>query len=65
LLPIVALSRYRDRLPRAEYDPCRELRISPGANRAFEFILDAERFLIGHGVNLPVGVSRLVIARKV
>jgi len=64
LLPIVALSRYRDRLPRAEYDPCRELRILPGVNRALEFILNTERFVIERGVNLPVGVSRLVIARR-
>ena len=64
LLPIVAVSRYRDRLPRAEYDPCRELRVPRAINGSFERVLGAERRLIELGVDLPVGVSRLVVARK-
>lgn len=64
LLPIVALSRRRDRRPGAKYDPCRELRVPRSVSRAFEFALDFERSLIRLGVTLPFGVSRLVIARK-
>jgi trans-aconitate methyltransferase len=64
LLPVVAVSRLRDRWSRGAYDPNRELDIPPAANSAFRLALDVERRVIAHGVNLPVGTSRLVIGRK-
>lgn len=64
LLPVVALSRMRDRRSKETFDPCRELRPHRVVNRAFELLLDAERGAIRRGVTLPFGTSRLVVARK-
>jgi SAM-dependent methyltransferase len=64
LLPVVALSRLRDRRAGEQFDPCRELRTSSAVNRAFELLLDAERIAIQRGLTLPFGTSRLVVARK-
>ncbi len=33
-------------------------------NRMFEQILDCERMLIGRGINLPVGGSLVLVARR-
>lgn len=64
LLPVVALSRLRDRRAGERFDPCRELRTSNPVNRALEMVLDAERIAIQRGLTLPFGTSRLVVARK-
>jgi SAM-dependent methyltransferase len=64
LLPLVALSRFRDRRAGDHFDPCRELRTPPVVNRALELVLDVERLAIRSGVTLPVGSSRLLIAEK-
>ena len=64
LLPIVAVSRFRDRRPGAQYDPCRELQVPRRVNEVFGVSLAFERSLIRLGVTLPFGVSRLVIARR-
>jgi SAM-dependent methyltransferase len=64
LLPLVALSRLRDRRAGADYDPSREFRLPRAFNRAFERVLDAEGKAIRAGVTLPFGTSRLVVAVK-
>ncbi len=64
LLPIVALSRLRDRKSAERYDPMREFRIPAPVNRAFELLLDLERAGIQQGLTLPFGTSRLVVAQK-
>jgi SAM-dependent methyltransferase len=64
LLPVVALSRRRDRRTPEAYDPTRELRVPRRLNRALELALDAELAVIRRGVSLPFGSSRLVIAVK-
>jgi SAM-dependent methyltransferase len=64
LLPIVALSRFRDRRAGERYDPGREFRIPAAVNRALEAVLDVERAAIQRGLTLPFGTSRLVVARK-
>jgi SAM-dependent methyltransferase len=64
LLPVVALSRFRDRHAGDRFDPRRELRIPTGLNRSLELVLDAERMAVQHGLTLPFGTSRLVAARK-
>jgi SAM-dependent methyltransferase len=64
LLPVVALSRIRDRGTGSHYDPRRELRTSRAVNRVFELALDAELAAIRLGVTLPFGSSRLVVASK-
>lgn len=62
LLPIVALSRLRDRRARAEYDPSREFQLPRALNRALESVLDVESAAIRVGLTLPFGTSRLVVA---
>jgi SAM-dependent methyltransferase len=64
LLPLVAMSRFRDRRAGDRYDPSRELRIAGPVNHMFELILDAERVAIEKGLTLPFGASRLVVAQK-
>jgi SAM-dependent methyltransferase len=63
LLPFMAVSRWRQRR-RQHYDPAAEFTISPVLNWVFERILAFERLGIQAGLNLPVGGSRLLIARK-
>ncbi|WP_228125018.1 class I SAM-dependent methyltransferase [Candidatus Methylospira mobilis] len=63
LLPLMLLSRLRARRDTA-FDPRDELRLNPLLNRLFEGILACERALIRAGLDLPVGGSRLLIARK-
>jgi SAM-dependent methyltransferase len=64
LLPVVALSRFRDRGTGDVYDPRRELRPPAIVNRLFELALDAEGKAIRRGLTLPFGTTRLVAARK-
>ena len=46
------------------YDPARELALSRPIDRLFEATLDFERWLIRMGIDLPLGGSRVVVARK-
>jgi hypothetical protein len=57
LLPVMALSRWRQRLTRREHDVLADL--TPGAliNGVFERILALERMAIKRKVNLPIGGS--------
>lgn len=65
LLPVVALSRIVERKKKHDaYDPTRELVISPTLNQALEAILAVENSAIRRGVSMPVGVSRLIVARR-
>lgn len=64
LLPLMVLSRRAQRAPAADYDPLAELRIAPWLNWPLEQALLLERLLIRAGVNLPVGGSLLVVARR-
>jgi SAM-dependent methyltransferase len=64
LLPLFALSRMRDRLRPSSFDPERELDVSPSVNRTLELVLSAERACIRLGLSIPLGASRLVIARR-
>jgi hypothetical protein len=45
-------------------DAMTELRINPILNILFEWLLNVELILIRLGVSLPVGGSRLLVARK-
>ena len=64
LLPLMYLSRLAQRTPGAGYDPLGELRIAPWLNWPLEQALSLERLLIRAGINLPVGGSLLVLARR-
>jgi SAM-dependent methyltransferase len=63
LLPVMALSRSRQRDPRT-YDPTSEYRTPRAVDRAMESVLESERWLIGHGVSLPAGGSLVAVARR-
>jgi len=63
LLPAMVASRWRWRAG-ATYDPLSEFRISPMVNRGLERVLDLERKAVQAGLDLPVGGSRLLVARK-
>ena len=64
LLPLMLLSRLRQRKPKQNYDPTKELRVVGILNLLLEKVLDLERILIKHGFSLPVGGSLLVIAKR-
>jgi SAM-dependent methyltransferase len=61
-LPLVALHRLR--ATRRAFDPAAELRISPLINRTAAALLQPEWMLIRAGVNLPIGGSLMVVARR-
>ncbi len=66
LLPLMFLSRVLRRgKDMRDRDADSELKINPILNCILEYCLNFEVFLIQFGVTLPVGGSRLVIARKI
>jgi SAM-dependent methyltransferase len=64
LLPLLVISRYRERLSRKEFDPSSEFNISSTVNTMLEKTLDGERALIAAGLSFPAGGSLLLIARR-
>lgn len=65
LLPAMYASRLLERRKPAEnLDPTAELRISSSLNFIFSTALKADIALICAGIDLPVGGSRLMVARK-
>ena len=65
LLPAMWLSRIIKRRRRVEgTEASGELRLNPSLDRLFESCLRAELFLVRLGVPLPIGGSRLVVARS-
>ena len=65
LLPAMYLSRLLQRTKMdVSMDTMAELRINPILNKIFEWLLNFELALIKVGVALPVGGSRLLVARK-
>jgi len=64
LLPLLVVSRFRQRLSAKESDPGSEFRIGSFLNATFERMMDAERFLVRSGISFPVGGSLLLVARR-
>ena len=65
LLPAMVASRmFRNKNSVKDVDAMAEFRISPWLNSLLEKILGAEIAAICSGLNLPLGGSRLIIARK-
>ncbi len=64
LLPLVAISRLRNRRMRPDYDPFREMTVSPLLNRIFAGVMHAERAVTTHGVSMPFGSSLFIVARR-
>jgi hypothetical protein len=60
----MALSRWRERIWDRDYDPVTDLVPPKPLNSIFERLLDVERSLIARGLNLPVGGSLIVVARR-
>lgn len=63
LLPAMMISRWRGQRNRM-FDSMDEFRIGPMLNWGFEKVLTAERILIGLGVDMPIGGTRLIVAKK-
>jgi len=64
LLPLMMISRFRQRAVEEDYDPLAELKIRGWVNQILEKTLGLERALIRMGLSFPVGGSLLVVARK-
>lgn len=64
LLPLMYFSRLWERTP-AQFEPQRELDISPLLNRIFYFLMRVETALIRWGVMLPAGGSLLLVGKKI
>lgn len=64
LLPLMYVSRLLEQTP-AEFEPRRELEISPVLNRLFYFLMRVETVLIRLGLSLPAGGSLLLVATKI
>lgn len=63
LLPLMYLSRLWEHAP-TQFEPQRELEISPRLNRIFYALMRCETAMIRWGVSLPVGGSLLLVAKK-
>ena len=64
LLPLMLVSRLRQRQPNPEYDATSELSISGWMNASLESVLSLERLAISLGCSFPAGGSLLLIARR-
>jgi len=67
LLPLMFVSRLQKRAPSKatdRVDAVAELNISPWLNSLFEKILGVDLALIRAGIDLPLGGSRLIVAKK-
>lgn len=65
LLPAMYLSRlFQKKKVDVKVDEIAGLRINPSLNKVFEWFLAFELALIRRGVSLPIGGTRLLVARK-
>lgn len=65
LLPLMILSRALNRhKDQDDVDVLDELRISPFLNKILSVVMLAENYLINIGIDLPLGGSRMIVARK-
>lgn len=64
LLPLMLLSRMKQRRSKDDRDPLAEYRIAHLLNMALERVLEIERLLIERGFSFPAGGSLLVAAKR-
>ncbi len=64
LLPLLILSRFKQRFTGEEVDPSTEFNISSLINTTLEKILNGERTMIRAGLSFPAGGSLLLVARR-
>ena len=65
LLPSMLLSRLQKRYIRSDIDYSNELKLSKNLNALLLKIMQLEIYLIKIGINLPIGGSRLVLAKRI
>jgi hypothetical protein len=65
LLPLMYLSRLRNKHAREGYDDTEELRIGGVINQILGWVMNIERLLIAMHIPLIVGGSLLVVAEKI
>jgi len=66
LLPVMLLSRLFDKQKNdSTYDGIDELRMNPVLNKIMEYFMTLDLLMIRLGLSLPLGGSRLIVARKV
>jgi SAM-dependent methyltransferase len=65
LLPLMFISRLKQRCSNQDYDPSAEFEISGPINSLLEQVLNVERAMIRFGVSFPIGGSLLLIARRI
>lgn len=64
LLPAMLASRLTRQGTKAAEESMSELSLPTWLNRAFEFVMSLERFLLRSGLRLKLDGSRLLIAKK-
>ena len=64
LLPAMLLSRVKKRHAQSSIDPADELKLPRGLNAFLYKVMQAEVGFIKNGINLPIGGSRLVVAKR-
>jgi SAM-dependent methyltransferase len=64
LMPLLLISRLKDRFFVKSFDPASEFRIGRFGNKVLEAALSAERAFIKKGLSLPFGGSLLLVAKK-
>lgn len=64
LLPAMMLSRRTSKINNISIDPVRELKLGKFVNSLGRLLMGVDRHLMKLGFNLPIGGSRIVIARK-
>jgi SAM-dependent methyltransferase len=62
--PMMVLSAWRNRKPREDFDPFREVKVSRAANAAMNLVLDCERQAIKVGLSFPLGGTLLAVAKR-
>ncbi len=65
LLPIMMLSRLLKRYSRSNIDYLDELKLSKNLNALLLKVMQLEIYLIKIGISLPIGGSRLVLAKRI
>jgi SAM-dependent methyltransferase len=63
-LPVMMLTRARNKEISEQYDVFAEFKVQPLLNRLLLLVLSVERFLIRLGISLPLGGSLLLVAVK-
>jgi SAM-dependent methyltransferase len=64
LLPLMVLSRLKQKISKEEFDPTAEISLGRFVDNALEKTLGVERSMIRAGVSFPAGGSLLLVARK-